>query len=70
MDSTVIKVHPNGMGALKNWGPVHRKNTAGWNTKLHMAAASDRANLIILTFIVIIKISMGIVEKLCPDTIG
>ena len=29
LDSTCIKVHPDGMGALKKGPSVHRKNT-GW----------------------------------------
>jgi len=41
LDSTCIKVHPDGMGALKKRGSIGRTR-GGWNTKLHMAAASDQ----------------------------
>ena len=46
LDSTCIKVHPGGMGALKKWPSVHWENMGGWNTKLHMVAASDRDGVI------------------------
>ena len=42
LDSTCIKVHPDGMGALKNGPQSIGRTRGGWNTKLHMVAASDR----------------------------
>ena len=47
LDSTCIKVHPDGMGALKKNGAQSIGRTrGGWNTKLHMVAASDRDGVI------------------------
>ncbi|RKJ27646.1 IS5 family transposase [Butyricicoccus sp. 1XD8-22] len=47
LDSTCIKVHPDGMGALKKNGTQSIGRTrGGWNTKLHMVAASDRDGVI------------------------
>lgn len=46
LDSTCIKVHPDGMGALKNGVQAIGKTRSGWNTKLHMVAASDRDGVI------------------------
>ena len=43
LDSTSVKVHPDGTGALKNNGPQSiGKSRAGWNTKIHMVAADAR----------------------------
>ena len=43
MDSTSIKVHPDGTGALKKNGPqAIGKSRGGWNTKIHMVAADAR----------------------------
>ncbi|WP_291008614.1 IS5 family transposase [Hydrogenophaga sp.] len=43
LDSTSIKVHPDGTGALKNNGPQSiGKSRGGWNTKIHMVAADAR----------------------------
>ena len=43
LDSTSIKVHPDGTGALKKNGPQSiGKSRGGWNTKIHMVAADDR----------------------------
>lgn len=40
LDSTSIKVHPDGTGALKKNGPqAIGKSRGGWNTKVHMVAA-------------------------------
>ncbi len=41
LDSTCIKVHPDGMCALKKEILSHWRTRSGWNTKLHMVAASD-----------------------------
>jgi transposase len=47
LDSTSIKVHPDEMGALKKRGKQSvGKSRGGWNTKIHMAAASDRDAMI------------------------
>ncbi|WP_155846327.1 IS5 family transposase [Anaerotruncus sp. G3(2012)] len=47
LDSTCIKVHPDGMGALKkNGAQAVGRTRGGWNTKLHMVAASDRDGVI------------------------
>ncbi len=43
LDSTSMKVHPDGTGALKKNGPqCIGKSRGGWNTKLHMVAADAR----------------------------
>ncbi len=43
LDSTSIKVHPDGTGALKKNGPqAIGKSRGGWNTKIHMVAADAR----------------------------
>ncbi|HUZ05769.1 MAG TPA: IS5 family transposase [Acidobacteriaceae bacterium] len=43
LDSTSIKVHPDGTGAPKKNGPqAIGKSRGGWNTKVHMVAADAR----------------------------
>jgi len=43
LDSTMIKVHPDGTGALKKNGPqAIGKSRGGWTTKVHMVAADAR----------------------------
>jgi transposase len=43
IDSTSVKVHPDGTGALKKNGPqAIGKSRGGWNTKIHMVAADAR----------------------------
>ncbi|WP_157467340.1 IS5 family transposase [Edaphobacter aggregans] len=43
LDSTSIKVHPDGTGAPKKNGPQSiGKSRGGWNTKVHMVAADAR----------------------------
>ena len=43
MDSTIVKVHPDGTGALKKNGPqAIGKSRGGWTTKIHMVAANAR----------------------------
>ena len=42
LDSTIVKVHPNGTGALKNDPQAIGKCRGGWSTKIHMVAASTR----------------------------
>jgi len=43
LDSTAVKVHPDGTGALKKNGPQSiGKSRAGWTTKIHMVAADAR----------------------------
>ena len=43
VDSTSIKVHPDGTGALKKNGPqAIGKSRGGWNTKVHLVAADAR----------------------------
>ncbi|WKD51086.1 IS5 family transposase [Microbulbifer spongiae] len=40
LDSTAVKLHPDGTGAFKKNGPQSiGKSRAGWNTKIHMVAA-------------------------------
>ncbi len=47
LDSTSIKVHPDGTGALKKNGPqAIGKSRGGWNTKIHMVAADARTAVI------------------------
>ena len=46
MDSTIVKVHPDGTGALKKNGPQSiGKSRGGWTTKIHMVAADARETL-------------------------
>lgn len=43
LDSTIIKVHPDGTGALKKIGPqAIGRSPGGWTTKIHMVAADAR----------------------------
>ena len=43
LDSTIVKVHPDGTGALKKTGPQSiGRSRGGWTTKLHMVAADAR----------------------------
>ena len=43
LDSTIVKVHPDGTGALKKKGPqAIGKSRGGWTTKIHMVAADAR----------------------------
>ena len=43
LDSTSVKVHPDGTGALKKNGPQSiGKSRGGWNTKIHLVAADAR----------------------------
>ncbi|MCH8247804.1 MAG: IS5 family transposase [Bacteroidetes bacterium] len=43
IDSTIVKVHPDGTGALKKKGPQSiGKSRGGWTTKIHMVAADAR----------------------------
>jgi hypothetical protein len=41
LDSTSVKVHPDGTGALKK-RPAGYRQVAGWNTEIHLLAADDR----------------------------
>ncbi len=43
LDSTSIKVHPDGTGRSKKNGPqAIGKSRGGWNTKVHLVAANAR----------------------------
>ncbi len=42
LDSTSVKVHPDGTGVRKNGPQSIGKSRGGWNTKLHMVAADAR----------------------------
>ena len=43
LDSTIVKVHPDGTGALKKNGPQSiGKSRGGWTTKIHLVAADAR----------------------------
>ncbi|MDE0293771.1 MAG: IS5 family transposase [Bryobacterales bacterium] len=43
MDSTIVKVHPDGTGAFKKNGPqAIGKSRGGWSTKVHLVAANAR----------------------------
>ena len=47
LDSTIVKVHPDGTGApRKNSPQAIGKSRGGWSTKLHLAAASARDVLV------------------------
>ncbi|TBR10090.1 MAG: IS5 family transposase [Lysobacter sp.] len=46
LDSTSVKVHPDGMGAPKKNGPqAIGKSRGGWNTRIHLVAADARTAL-------------------------
>jgi transposase len=45
VDSTVVKVHPDGTGALKNGPQAIGKSRGGWTTHIHMVAANARTAL-------------------------
>ena len=38
----MVKVHPDGTGALKKTDPRIGKSRGGWTTKIHMVAADAR----------------------------
>ncbi|WP_440534508.1 IS5 family transposase [Variovorax sp. YR566] len=43
LDSTIVKVHPDGTGAFKKNGPQSiGRSRGGWTTKIHMVAADAR----------------------------
>jgi len=42
LDSTSIKAHPDGSGALKNGPQSIGKSRGGWTTKIHLVAADTR----------------------------
>jgi len=43
LDSTAVKVHPDGTGAVKKNGPqAIGQSRAGWTTKIHLVAADAR----------------------------
>ena len=43
MDSTIVKVHPDGTGARKKNGPqAIDKSRGGWITKIHLVATDAR----------------------------
>jgi transposase len=42
LDSTIVKVHPDGTGALKNGAQSIGKSRGGWTTKIHLVAADAR----------------------------
>ncbi|HEV2322603.1 MAG TPA: IS5 family transposase [Terracidiphilus sp.] len=43
LDSTIVKVHPDGTGAFKKNGPqAIGKSRGGWTTKIHLVAANAR----------------------------
>ncbi len=46
LDSTSVKVHPDGTGALKNGPQSIGKSRGGWNTKIHMVAADARTAIV------------------------
>ena len=45
LDSTIVKVHPDGTGALKKRPQAIGKSRGGWTTKLHLVAANERTAL-------------------------
>lgn len=42
LESTSVKVHPDGTGAPKNGPQAIGKSRGGWNTKIHLLAADAR----------------------------
>ena len=48
LDSTTIKIHPDGPGALKKNGPqALGRSRDGCTTKIHLVAANDRCALML-----------------------
>ena len=45
LDSTGVKVHPDGAGAEKNGPQAIGKSRGGWTARIHMVAADDRTAL-------------------------
>ena len=45
LDSTVVKVHPDGTGARKKRPQAIGKSRGGWTTKIHLVAADARTAL-------------------------
>ncbi|MEQ1848740.1 MAG: IS5 family transposase [Nitrospira sp.] len=46
LDSTIVKVHPDGTGAFKKNGPqAIGRSRGGWTTKIHLVAANARTAL-------------------------
>ena len=46
LDRTIVKVHPDGTGALKKNGPqAIGRSRGGWTTKIHLVAADARTAL-------------------------
>ena len=50
LDSTDIKVHPDGAGALKNGKQSIGKFSGGWTTKLHLAGADARTGILVIAW--------------------
>ncbi len=46
LDSTIVKVHPDGTGALKNGVQAIGKSRGGWTTKIHLVAADARTTVV------------------------
>jgi len=42
LDRTLVKVHPDGTGALKNGSQAIGQSRGGWTTKIHLVAADAR----------------------------
>ena len=43
LDSTIVKVHPDGTGARKSSGPQSiGKSRGGWTTKIHVVASDEK----------------------------
>ena len=42
LDRTIVKVHPDGTGALKNGPHAIGESRGGWTTKMHLVAADAR----------------------------
>lgn len=47
LDSAIVKVHPDGTGALKKRPASHRPVPRGWTSKIHLVAANARTALIV-----------------------
>lgn len=45
LDNTIVKVHPDGTGALKNGPHAIGPSRGGWTTKIHLVAADARTDL-------------------------
>lgn len=52
LDSTIVKVHPDGTGLKKNASQSIGKSRAAWTTKIHMVAAhADKLDVMFMAYL-------------------